>query len=361
MKSSYVAAGVVVVALCLWMASGLLTSGKDADANTTVADAETAPMKVEVIDIELSSMAREIILQGQLEPARQLLVRAETSGTIDSIEVIKGDRVAANTALATLALNGRDNELREAQAQVRTAASEQQAAKSLRKQGLQSQVQLEQAQARLESTRAQLARIELDIARTQIVAPFAGVINDLPIEAGELIERGSVVAQLVDDSAFLVSAQAAQQTIASLSVGQEVLVRLITGQSLAGKLTFISSIADRKTRSFTVEAEVANEDGHVAAGVSASLVIPVEQVMALFISPSALSLGDDGELGVKVVNEKNTVEFVPISLVSSSTDGAWITGVPQDRRLITLGQGFVNAGQQVDPRPATIMRKATQE
>ncbi len=353
MRSSYVAAGVVVVLLALWMASGLLSSEESENSAATGAIGDTLLMKVEFITVSLSPMAREIVLQGQLEPIRKLQIRAETGGTVDAITTIKGQRVSAGSPIVILSLSGRDSELREAIARVKTAESEQQAATSLRKRGLQSQVQLEQAQAQLETARAKLARIELDISNTRIIAPFAGVINALPIEIGELISRSDIVAEIVDDSAFKITAQAAQQTIAQLAAGQDVSVRLITGQELIGKITFIASVANSDTRSFAVEAEVDKSDEKIAAGVSASLVVPVEQVEAVFITPSAISLGDDGELGVKLLDQNNRVLFNPISLLSTSIGGAWVTGIPDNSRVISLGQGFVSAGQEVDPRPST--------
>ncbi len=351
MRFSYVAAGVLVLVLCLWMASGLLSAPSD-DTSTasTATQKDNSPlMKVEYMDGALSLKSRDVVLQGQLEPRRHLMVRAETSSTVGSIEIGKGERVNAGDVIIKLALSGRETDLREANASVRTAASEQKAAASLRKQGLQSQVQLEQTQAQLEAARAQLARIQLDITNTNIKAPFSGVLNNIPVELGELVDRGAVVAELVDDAGFKVTAYASQQAVSRLSAGKTVEVKLITGETLPGKLSFISSVADSATRSFQVEADVENPGGSFAAGVSASLVVPVDQVEAMFITPSAIALGDDGELGVKIANEDAVVEFVPIELVSSTLEGAWVTGIPDNSRIITLGQGFVKEGQQVEP------------
>ncbi len=351
MRFSYVAAGVLVLALALWMASGALPSSESEAQNTAEAEKTdaTAPMKVEYIDVELSPKSRDIVLQGQLEPKRHLQLRAETGSTVDVISVGKGERVNKGDSILSLALNGRETDLREAQAQLKTATSSQKAAASLRQKGLQSQLQLEQAQAQLASARAQLDRIQRDIAYTKIAAPFSGVINDIPVEVGEMVDRGAVIAELVDNSQFVVSAQVAQQTLAQLELGKNIDVKLITGETLPGKLTFISSIADSASRSFTVEALVDNVDGKFAAGVSASLVVPVETVEAVFITPSALSLGDNGDLGVKTIDENEQVVFTPITLVSSTLEGAWVTGIPDKSRVITLGQGFVKEGQQVDP------------
>ncbi|MGQ7843148.1 efflux RND transporter periplasmic adaptor subunit [Granulosicoccus sp. 3-233] len=349
MKKSWLAAGTLVIVLSLWMATGLLQS-----EDSSVAD-ETKPdplMTVEIETVELQEMARKISLQGELEPARYLQVKAETSGRVEQLLVRKGVQVSSGDALVQLDPGSRLNTLAEASARVKSARSEQEAAETLRRQRLQSKVQTEQAEAALESALAQLHNIELDISRTTIAAPFDALVNDLPVERGELIERGDVIAELVDNSAFDVTAQAAQQAVSSLLIGQDVSVDLITGESLPGKLTYISSIADPQTRSFRVEARVENPKAALAAGISATLTIPVEQIEAAFITPSALSLGDDGELGIKAVDADNRVYFLPIELVSTSLDGAWVSGIPAQTRIITLGQGFVALGEEVQTRLA---------
>lgn len=349
MKTSWLAAGAFVIALSIWMATGLLNQEPATDS---ASESSEQPMAVQVQVLDLESIEREIALQGQLEPIRHLFLKAETSGTIQSINHEKGARVKQGEPILILDIGGRENSLAEAQARVKTARSEQEAAKSLRQQRLQSQLQLEQAEAALETALAQLAAVELDISKTTITVPFSGVINDLPMDIGALVERGDVVAELLDDSEFNVSAQASQQSVSRLTIGQALTVKLITGQSLAGRLMYISALADSKTRSFKIEARIENIAGITAAGISASLIIPVEKIDATFVSPSAMSLGSDGELGVKAVDENDQVRFLPIQMVSTTLDGAWVTGIPADTRVITLGQGFVNVGETVTPNLA---------
>lgn len=343
--SSWKAAGILVVLLAIWMLSGLFSS--DDAASSDDATEEDLPMAVEVTLAKSALMSRELDLRGQIDPVRQVMVRAQTGGEVQQILASKGQRVTAEDPLVTLDEGGRSNLLAEAQAAVKSASSEQQAAQSLRRQRLQSQVQLEQANAVLEAARARLAGVELDIEKTTITAPFSGVINELPVELGTLIENGDLIAHLVDDSAFKVSVRVSQQGLSQLNPGQPVSVSLITGQTLQGKLSFIGSVADPQTRSFAVEAVVQNTDNSVAAGVSASMSIAVEEVEASFVSPATLSLGDDGALGVKAVDDENTVVFLPIALVSSALDGAWVTGIPPQSRVITRGQGFVSTGEKV--------------
>jgi len=310
-------------------------------------------------------MNREIVVNGQLDAHRQLDIRAETSGLVSSVVAQRGQSVNKGDLLLTLDAGQRQADLREARARVKTARSQTNAAKDLNRRGLQSQVQLEQSNATLEAALAQLNRIERDIANTSIVAPFKGIVNSAPLEIGALIERGDHIAQLIDNQRYKVRGQVSQQDIGKLKLNQTVAITLITGQKLSGKLSWISAVANNESRSFAIEAIVdpaseanAQDDSSAASasqqvlptGISATLRIPVETIKAAFITPSVLSLGDDGELGVMVVDSDNIARFVPVELISTTLAGAWVYGIESGSRMITLGQGFVNPGELVNPQ-----------
>jgi len=120
-------------------------------------------------------------------------------------------------------------------------------------------------------------------------------------------------------------------------------------ETLNGTVTYISASADQATRSFAIEATLENPENAIAAGVSASLVIPTESLEAFFVSPSSLALGENGEIGVKSVNDDGIVEFHAITIVQTTQNGAWVTGVDEGTSIIGLGQGFVNPGEKVTP------------
>lgn len=362
MNKSVAAAAAIVVLLGLWMLSGLLPRSSDADESTAsgnsgeVAEgskdqAEQPLMRVQTIIVASSNMDREITLQGQLDPIRQLVIRAQTSGVVESIPGVRGSSVKTADPLVKLSLEGRDAQYAEAAAQLKSARSEQKAAKRLNKQGLQSQLALEQASARLASARSALTRLQIEIDNTSVTAPFDGILNDIQVEEGQLVERGTEIAEVIDNSKFMVAASATQQTVSTIKAGQSVTARLITGEELPGKITYLSAVADSQTRSFKIEAEIENPGGSLSGGVSASLVIPVERIAAVQISPSSLALGENGDIGIKAVNNENRVEFYPVTLISTDNSGAWVTGVPDGTQIITLGQAFVNIGDEVDPVP----------
>lgn len=357
---SVLAAAGLILLLILWMASSWVfpsTDNTDQTGSDTTnasgnnsADNDTANlMSVEIIPVELVPMTRDLTLNGQVKAARILTLTSNVSGTIETLPVNKGSRVNEGTLIATLSDEGRSTSLEEARSRVRAATSERNAAEKLRKQGLQSQANLEQAQATLATAQTALSRITLDIQNTQIKAPFNGVLNQLHVELGQRIDNGTVIGELVDDSRFIVTGMVAQQSIAKIKPGQTVTAKLITGETLNGTVTYISASADQATRSFAIEATLENPENAIAAGVSASLVIPTESLEAFFVSPSSLALGENGEIGVKSVNDDGIVEFHAITIVQTTQNGAWVTGVDEGTSIIGLGQGFVNPGEKVTP------------
>lgn len=352
MKQSIFLSFLLAFVLVLWMASGHLAEQdleRQSARKAPMAPAEQPLMKVEISPpVELDRRERTLTLQGQLEPLRDLVIRAEIAGTIEDILVDKGQKVKHGDLLFQMQLDGRDKDLAEAQAALETARTENSAARKLAKQGLQSQVKNQQTLAALASAKAALARIQRDIEDLKVGAPFDGIINDLPIEIGQQLDRGAPMAQLVDDSKLIVAATVAQQSVHKLSVGQRAQVRLIDDTLLDGEVTFLSAIADNLTHSYRVEVTVAN-DGHGSiAGSSASVTLPVDSFEGFFITPAMLSLDKDGEIGLKSVDENNVVVFHPITMEQTFSHGAWVSGIPAGVRVITLGQGFVTAGQPVD-------------
>ena len=92
-----------------------------------------------------------------------------------------------------------------------------------------------------------------------------------------------------------------------------------------------------------------NKDGLLRAGVSSELTIPAEEVAAHLVSPALLSLNDEGIIGIKILTDKNTVKFISADIVLSSDDGVYLAGLPYISTVITVGQGYVRSGMQVNP------------
>lgn len=366
MNKSAVIAVTAVVALVLWMLSGQLGSNESSNdaAVLDTKDREITAMKVQTRRQSAKHMTREVIVQGQVEPFKVIHLRSESSGSIESIAIEKGERVKAGDVIALLSTDNREANLAVAKANRIQATNEYEGARKLQKQGLSSRVNLESLAAKLESARAQVQAAELEVSNLSIRAPIDALVDRLDIEVGDFVDRGDGIATLVDNSKLLVTGNVPQQNIVDVKQGIPAGAELITGESLLGEVRYVSSMADPASRSFRIEVLITNPPERAMTGVSAAIRIPVETIKAHLISPAILALSESGELGIKAVNDSNEVIFHAITVVKTESGGAWVTGIPDNINIITLGQGFVIPGETVqtvaEPEEAEEKGKATQ-
>ncbi len=351
-KSTYLSLGLLFI-VAIWMLSGVFATAPESEAAIASSPQTTQMMSVEVKNIESEQIVREIVIQGELEPLRQVELRTETTSPVVGLPIDKGEYVAEGTLLVQLATEDRMAQLKSAQAEVESQQLEVAGAKKLLKRGLQSKNQLKAREASLASAEATLQIAELELKYIAIKAPFSGVLEDRYVELGSHLEKGDQVALIVDELILKAVGYVSQQSAGKLQLGQQVNIRLLDGREATGTLTYLSSVGDAQTHSFRVEAEVDNADGKLNAGVSIELSIATGYEAAHFVSPAVLSLDANGEVGIKSVDDDSIVSFYPIELLRTESHGIWVSGLPSKVKIITQGQGFVNAGEPVTEVPAS--------
>ncbi len=340
-------ATLVVIGLALllvvWVASGALTREPPVIAERPAAQ----PMRVAVIDSQAHPIARRLTLQGEVMPDQHVTVRAETAGRIEALLVAQGAEVSVGQGLVQMAMDDRGARLRRAEAAVAGREADYRAARQLADQGFQAQLRVENALADLEAARAERESVRLDIANTQVKAPIDGVVDRRWVDVGDYVARGDEIARIIENNPLKAVVQVPQHRVHQVRVGGEAAVIFADGQRRPGEITYVASLAEIATRTFRVEIRVPNPERSLPAGISARIDIPVEQVAAHFISPALIALDERGRLGVKTVDAEDTVVFHEIEPIRADAEGLWVAGLPEQARLITIGQGFVNAGEQV--------------
>ena len=186
----------------------------------------------------------------------------------------------------------------------------------------------------------------VELNRTEVKAPFSGYLETI-VKPGNFLERGQVCATIIQLDPITFVAEVPESDINKVSEGQEVILNLITGESILGNLSFVSKSASNLTRTFKVESEIKNKKGIIRDGITSEMIIKTSKIYAHKISPSILMLNDKGILGIKVIENEDTVKFIPIDILEDSEDGIWVTGVPDKIQLIVQGQGFVENNQKV--------------
>ncbi|WP_371168116.1 efflux RND transporter periplasmic adaptor subunit [Aliiroseovarius sp. 2305UL8-7] len=337
------------VLLVGWMGSGFILPSKTDDAEAE----DTAPRAVAVAVMTSNAQSVDLIMtaEGQSIPDRSTEITAEASGEVLSVLVARGDIVSAAQELGRLDAETFEAQLLQAKTQLDQASQDLEKATTLQRNGVATEDRVLQARSVKATAEAAVTAAQEQLDNTIIRAPFAGRLNDFTLDEGEYVNSGDVVAELLDNNPLTVVVQVPQQALSRLKKGQTAQVAFITGEERTGTIAFIGANANSQTRTFRVEITVENPDSDMPAGLSARIAIPTGTARGHFISPAILSLGQDGELGIKTVKEGDTAAFLPVSIVRAQPDGVWVTGLPDTAEIITVGQGFVNAGDKVDPRP----------
>ncbi|OEY66945.1 efflux RND transporter periplasmic adaptor subunit [Marinobacter sp. X15-166B] len=345
----------VLVVLLLWLLSGEVKTSLDRAPEAVIQPSESL-MSVLVETRAARWYTPTLTLQGQLEPWRRVEISARVAGTVEALPVRQGQRVRAGEVLVQISEDNRRANVDRWRAKVNQLTADLQAADRLRSGNLVSRSEKMRLESELAASEAELGAARLALANLTPTAPFDGIVNHRRVELGSFLQVGQPLLELVQIDRLKATGQLPQQSVGAVSEGQPVNIRLLDGRHLAGEVSFVASAADPATRSFAVEVTVRNPGQERVAGGSATLAIQLPEQKAMFLSPAYLTLGDDGRPGVSYVDHHNRVVFTPVTLLSLTTEGAWVTGLPDEIRLITRGAGFVSTGQEVLPVDVDAVR-----
>jgi multidrug efflux system membrane fusion protein len=383
---SYGVALLIIVGLGLWMASGVIVNGghgpgngekpiiavfdpkqsgeadhaeKDGiDPALTIAErtaatgngADAKPRSVRISIDEARNMPIEVPLRGHTQAKASVSVVAQTAGMVQKVNVSKGQTVKAGDVLCTLDQGARKLAVNQAQVAVEQAQTAYDANQALVKKQLAASNTSLQLQAALAGAKTNLETAQLEMARTEIKTDVAGVVADPLATQGNLLAIGQPCATVVQLDPMMFMASVPEAKMGYARVGLPADVTTVTGTKAKGKVSYIAPSADAATRSFPIEIELPNPDGSIRDGVTAEATVSVGMAQVHILPQSALTLDDDGVLGIRTVEEGNKVAFHAVDIIKDTREGVWVVGLPARINLITVGQEYVQPGQIVDAR-----------
>ena len=325
-KKNLRASAVILAITVVWMISGYFAQKDPVKYE--------APIEKETVLVN-ASVAQEfslpVLVKAESQAFSKVDIRAQTSEKIVDIAYADGDFVQEGALICKLDSGQR-------QANFKKSKIDYDSSVELNKKGLISESALVTAETVYET-----ARIELD--RTQIKAPFSGFVENLA-KKGQLLQNGQNCASIISLSPLKIVGNVSEVMVALVKPGQNAEVEFISGEKFNTKVSFISSAADIKTRTFKVEAELKNENLDIKDGLTGELIIYTDSVKAHFVPTSAFLLGDEGNIALATVIE-DKVKVQNIEILTDTVEGAWVTGIPDQTNIIIGGQGFVKEGDEV--------------
>jgi multidrug efflux system membrane fusion protein len=356
MRSTYITSIIIAVLIGLWLYSGNLSRedvpehpslaqlNEEADARSEDQVATRVRARVH----HASPRAERIRIRGRTQNKRTVVVKTEISGRIVSRPVERGAFVQADDLLCEVSIDDRQANLHEANEMVNQARIEYRGRLKLQQRGLQSETVIAEAKARLASAQAQAEKSRLALQRTRIKAPFSGFVEQVDQEIGDYVTPGSSCATIVDLDPMLLTGRVSEREVTRIKAGQLATARLADDREVKGEVSFVGQQNDAVTRTYAIEVQLPNEDHTLRSGITADIWVPVSEVMAQNVSPALFGLDDQGNMGIRILEDDSIVRFVAVTIVDEDANGVWVTGLPEVATVITVGQEMVVDGERVD-------------
>lgn len=342
---------IMAIFLCAGIAYFVLKGGNTAAPEENVAEStlkteEFPPVSVLVLKSSAQAINSGIVLRGQTEAYRQIKVLAETSGKVISQPLRKGTLVHQNQLLCELEVGTKSAALAEAKARHAEATANNKGSQSLVAKGIISETAAISREASLEAALANVERAMRDLDNLQIKAPFSGLLESDTAEFGSFMQQGTACGTILELNPMKLVGNATEQQVARISAEAPANAELLSGQKVQGLVTFVSRRADSITKTFRVEITVPNDDGRLRDGSTADIYIALPGVKGHLLPQSALTLNNDGVLGIRAA-QNDKAKFIPVEIIRDSTEGVWLSGLPAELGVIVVGHEYVTDGRDL--------------
>ncbi|WP_421786109.1 efflux RND transporter periplasmic adaptor subunit [Hyphobacterium sp.] len=344
----YIAAIVIVLLVGGFFLIGTLFNSGETERASEDGQAPSRAPRVVYEVVQAGEQPAFLVLRGRTEAIREVAVRAETGGRVVEAPALEGSRVREGDLLCRLDVDARQAALDQAQADLRAAQQEYEGAVALGDRGYRSQNSISALEAVRDGARARLEAARQELQNIFIRAPFDGWFDRREAEIGDFLAPGEPCGVVLELDPLLAAAQVAERDVGTLETGMAGRARLITGERVDGTIRRIARQADPATRTFRTELAIDNPSGELRAGVTAEIIIPLATRPAHLVPTTVLALNEDGNIGVRIIDDNNRVDFVEVEWLSDEAGGSWVSGLPDPARVIVQGQDFVEDGASVD-------------
>jgi RND family efflux transporter MFP subunit len=265
MKNIRIACFATVIAL-----ASLTGCGKGA-GNTPAKQEDLTPLLVsaaDLITLRNNALTSGPSITGSIEPERRADLRAEVSAVVLAVLKENGDPVKRGDLLVRLDQTAIRDSLTAAQSSMSAAAQafEQaerqfQRMKTLRDTGVVSTQQVEDveirrntAQSEREAARTRMVTARQQLERTEVRAPFDGIVSDRKVSAGDTAQVGKELLKVIDPSSLRFEGLVSADAIGEVEAGQSVWFRIhgFGGREFTGKVTRVNPAANITTRQVEV-------------------------------------------------------------------------------------------------------------
>ena len=304
---------------------------------------------VEAVAATTASMPQMITAVGSLRSDESVTLRPEVAGRVVAIGFEEGRPVAKNVVLVKLdpAINAA--EVLQAKANLTLAKSKYDRAVDLQKQGFISGQARDEAENNLKVMEAAEALAAAHLAKTEIRAPFSGIIGLRSVSIGDYVKEGQDMVNLESIDPLKVDFRVPEIYLKQVQVGQTLEVNLdaLPGKTYQGKVTAINPLVDAAGRAIVIRALVKNQDTALRPGMFARVKLLTREALdALVLPEQALVPQGEDQYVFRVVDGKAVRTKVEVGQRRDSRVEI-LKGVAPGDTIVIAGQLKIRDGTPV--------------
>ena len=311
---------------------------------------------VEILTVSDTLFNHYLEIQGNVNTKENILVQPEFSGTLSTLTVKAGDRVAKGQILARVDDAGISQQLASLENQYALAKTTFERQKNLWDKKIGSEIQFLQAQAQMVSAQKGVAQIKAQLAKTVIRAPFSGTIDEVFVEKGQVVAPSMQgLMRIVNLGNMYVSTTVPETYIGKLKQGIEVDVFLASlGKTYKGKVRQIGNFINPNNRSFGIEVSVPNPENLLRPNQVAKLkIIDYINKKAIVVPTNVIQEDAEGNkfvfTAVNATENTATAKKTIVKLGQSSDNVTEIvSGLSAKDKIVTEGANTISDGMQLN-------------
>ena len=316
------------------------------------------PALVRVAEAAVRDIAPITMVPGTVVRRHDARLSAEVEGRLTMV-VDVGTSVRAGEPVAAIEdtlLKLRNTELRaqvtRAEARLRFLESEEKRFTQLAAENLAAATQLEQTRSDRDVARGDLAvakaRLEQNedlLARTQVLAPYNGIVVERLMMRGERVVEGSQVVRLVDQDDLEVIARAPLDYFEFVQPGASLAVST-QRRTEQGTVRTVVAVGDQSNHQFELRVDL--QPGLFPVGQTLRVSIPVDSSREVLTVPRDALVLRPGGMSVFVLNDDDTARQVPVTAGMGQGDLVEINGeISAGDRVVVRGNERLQPGQAV--------------
>jgi len=295
-------------------------------------------------------------IQGSVDTKENILIQPEFNGTLTSLTVKAGQRVAKGQILARVDDAGMSQQLASMENQFALAKTTYERQKNLWDKKIGSEIQFLQAQTQMTTAQKGVAQMKAQLSKTIIRAPFTGTIDEVFVEKGQVVGPSAQgLMRIVNLANMYVATTVPESYIGKLKMGDLVDVYLTSlGKTYKGKVRQVGNFINPNNRSFGIEVSLPNPDNLLRPNQVAKLKITDYTNKNAIVVPTGVIQEDGtGSNYVYLVQESNgktgTAKKVIVEIGKSSNNVTEIvSGLSANDIIVVEGVNTISNGMKLN-------------